>query len=364
MTNVLSTYNFGAGPSCLPKDVLEQIKADIPDWHQGVSVMEIGHRSNPFMDLMQRAQVRLRTLLQIPDDFSVLFMHGGARTQFSAIGLNLFYQLPVVDYLVTGHWSEEACKEAEKYTHVHVISDNGARNCTDLPEPDQLQTTPESTYLYYTDNETIQGLEFSSSPQVNSLLVCDMTSNILTRPIDWSRYGMVYASAQKNLGISGVTVVIVKSALLGQANPLTPSVMNYEVVAKSQSLYNTCPTFSIYVLDLMLAWVEKMGGVAYFSEKAEKVSNAFYNFIDNSSVYKNVVNPNARSRMNIPFSLLTQEMEAAFLTQASKQGLLALAGHRAVGGCRASFYNAMPEAGVMALIAFMKQFEKEQSFKK
>ena len=360
MKSVDSAYNFGAGPACLPKSVLKQIKSNILDWHQGMSVMEISHRSQPFMDLMQRAESRLRTLLEIPDAFSVLFMHGGARAQFAAVGLNLYYQSSVADYLITGHWSEEARKEGAKYTAVQVVADGKAQNYTDLPTLSQSQTHHESKYLYYTDNETIHGVEFKEPPQVDKLLLCDMTSNILTRSVDWQRYGLVCASAQKNLGIAGVTVVIVKTDLLNQANPLTPSVMNYQVIADHQSLYNTCPTFAIYVLDLMLSWAEQLGGMPYFEAKAEKMSTALYDFIDNSSLYKSPVKPNARSRMNIPFSLLNPAMETEFLKQADKLGLLALAGHRAVGGCRASLYNAMPEEGLEALIAFMKQFESEQ----
>lgn len=354
-------YNFSSGPACLPVEVIAKIKADIPDWHQGISVMEISHRSTKFMDLMQNAEHKLKSLLAIPDEFCVLFMHGGARAQFAAVALNLFYQHEVVDYLLTGHWSEEARKEASKYIDVHIAADGKKIAYKSIPKFSQTDIHPDSKYVHYTDNETIHGVEFRDAPKTRQLLISDMTSSILSKPIEWSKFALVYASAQKNLGIAGVTVAIVRKSLLDQENPLTPTVMSYQTMAQTQSLYNTCPVFPIYVLNLILEWAQALGGVAYFEEKAKRISAKLYNCIDESGLYTTPVDVEARSRMNVPFSLRRAEMEADFLNQAEKQGLLALQGHRVVGGARASIYNAMPEAGVDALVAFMRKYEKENN---
>lgn len=354
-------YNFSSGPACLPAEVVAKIKADIPDWSQGVSVMEISHRSSKFMGLMQTTEQKLKKLLNIPDDFCILFMHGGARAQFAAVALNLFYQNSVVDYLLTGHWSEEARKEASKYINVHVAADGKTVAYKSIPQFSQADIHPDSNYVHYTDNETIHGIEFREAPNTKQLLIADMTSSILSKPIEWNKFALVYASAQKNLGIAGVTVAILRKSLLNQANPLTPAVMSYQTMAETQSLYNTCPVFPIYVLSLILEWAEQLGGVAYFEEKAKRVSSKLYQCIDESSLYTTPVDVEARSRMNVPFSLRTTEMEVDFLKRAEKQGLLALQGHRVVGGARASIYNAMPEEGVDALVAFMRAYERENN---
>lgn len=352
-------YNFGAGPACLPPWVLTKIKADIPDWYHGMSVMEIGHRSAPFLSLIENAEQKLRNLLKIPDDFYVLFMQGGARAQFAAVALNLYHQNNSADYILSGHWSVEAHKEAARFVETRVIADAKAQHYTAIPQiPPQQPHQKSAEFLHYTDNETIHGVEFHTLPEVSSLLVSDMTSSILSKSIDWQRHALIYASAQKNLGIAGVTVVVVRKQLLGNAHPLTPAVLDYQVMAESRSLYNTCPVFPIYVLNLMLEWAVQAGGVEYFDDKAKRLSQKLYAYIDNSNLYRTPAEPSARSRLNIPFSLKTNELDQAFLKTAEQQGLMMLTGHRVVGGCRASLYNAMPESGVDRLLACMQAFER------
>jgi len=333
-------YNFGAGPACLPIEVLNQIRTDIPDWYEGMSVMEISHRLPVFMDLAQSIEQDLRTLLKIPDEFAVLFMPDGARSQFSAVPLNLLKGATTANYLITGYWSELAFIEAKKYCQPQANDKNAA-------------------YLHYTDNETIQGIEFHQIPHSDGQwLVSDMTSNILTKPIDFKPYGLIYASAQKNLGIAGMTVVIVRKSLIGHAHPLTPSMLDYDVFFKSNSLYNTPPVFCWYVLGLILKWAMKQGNIETLAFLCQQKSNLLYNVIDNSNFYKNTVPKEQRSRVNIPFDLPTDKLVSLFLQEASDIGLKQLKGHKLAGGCRASIYNAMPIEGVKVLAEFMKTFEK------
>lgn len=340
------TYNFSSGPACLPKPVLQQIREDLPNWHQGMSVMEVSHRSAAFLAVIENATQQLRQLLKIPDSFSILFMHGGAKMQFAAVPLNLFHQEEIVNFLITGYWSKSACQEAEQYVnHCHAIGHAGERNL-------------QAKFLYYTDNETIQGIEFLDAPNVPHGLIADMTSSILTKPIDFEKHDCIFASAQKNLGIAGVTCVIVRNSLLGQAHPLTPTVLNYQVIQESASLYNTPPVFPIYVLGLVVDWVVAQGGISHFQEKAQYLSQQLYEAIDQSDFYQNNVAPKERSRMNVPFTLPNATLEQRFLEVAAAKGLLNLKGHRIVGGIRASIYNAMPPEGVEKLIAFMREFEQ------
>tara|TARA_R110002110_G_scaffold415836_1_gene657267 strand:- start:30566 stop:31651 length:1086 start_codon:yes stop_codon:yes gene_type:complete len=352
-------YNFSSGPACLPLSVLEDIKKDIPDWHSGMSVMEVSHRSESFLSLKNRVETSIKQLLNIPDDFCILLMHGGARMQFSAIGLNLFYQESVVNFLITGHWSHDAFQEASKYVSCHVAAHAEQNGYTMIPPYSDSDMSEQSKFLYYTDNETIHGIEFLAPPRTRLGLIADMTSSILTKKIDFEQHDLIYASAQKNLGIAGVTLVIVRKSLLGQAHPLTPSVLNYKITAEKGSLYNTPPVFAIYVLDLILEWVKTNGGLPACSDMANRRSNMLYNMIDNSHFYQNKVSVEVRSRMNVPFSLPSPALESKFVLEAEQQGLMFLKGHRAVGGCRASLYNAMPEAGVAKLVTFMQQFESQ-----
>jgi len=359
LTQYEGIYNFSSGPACLPLSVLEKIKQDIPDWHEGMSVMEVSHRSIPFLSIKNRAENSLRTLLNIPDDFCVLFMHGGARMQFSAVGLNLFYQQPTVSFLITGHWSNEAYHEALKYVDCHIVSHSEQNNYTTIAPFSESSIPADSKHLYYTDNETIHGIEFRQPPQSSLALIADMTSSILTKEIDFDKHDLIYASAQKNLGIAGVTVVIVRKSLLGQAHPLTPSVLNYGIMEQKESLYNTPSVFAIYVLDLVLEWMKENGGLKAFEQNAEERSSQLYSMIDSSDFYQNNVLAEARSRMNVPFSLPSHELEKKFIEEAQQQGLMALKGHRSVGGCRASMYNAMPQSGVFKLVNFMQKFERK-----
>ncbi len=355
-----SDFNFGAGPACLPQTVLNQIREDIPDWYDGMSVMEISHRLPVFMELTQTIEANFRKLLQIPDDFAVLFMHGGARSQFSAVPLNLLQKAKCADYLVTGMWSELAYKEAQKYCTPSLVASSANIHFTQIPQREEWLFNEESPYLHYTDNETIHGVEFHKPPICKGKwLVSDMTSNILTKPIDFSLYGLIYASAQKNLGISGITVVIVRKELLGFAHPFTPSMLDYNIYHQSQSLYNTPPMFCWYVLGLVVKWTQSLGDCESLAKLCSQKSSLVYNVIDNSDFYTNPVLKAHRSRVNIPFKLPTEELEALFIKEAHDIGLKQLKGHKAVGGCRASLYNAMPLEGAQALAEFMQAFEKK-----
>ncbi len=354
-----NVYNFGAGPACLPLEVLNQIKDDIPDWYEGISVMELSHRLPVFMDLTKQIEADFRSLLRIPDEFAVLFMHGGARSQFSAVPLNLLHNAKTADYLVTGVWSELAYKEAKKYCSPHCVATGENNQFTQIPLTEEWSFSQEGAYLHYTDNETIQGLEFINPPSIDGKwLVSDMTSNILTKPINFDLYGAIYASAQKNLGIAGITVVIVRKELLGKAHPFTPSMLDYKIYQESDSLYNTPPMFCWYVLGLVLKWTKKLGNIEEIAKLCAKKSNIIYDVIDNSQFYTSPVFKEHRSRVNIPFSLPSSELETLFLKQANELGLKQLKGHKLVGGARASIYNAMPLEGVNALSDFMKSFEK------
>lgn len=352
-------YNFGAGPACLPETVLNQIREDIPNWYEGMSVMEISHRLPIFEELTQRSEYNLRKLLQIPDDFSVLFMHGGASAQFSLIPLNILRNATCANYLVSGYWSELAYQEAKRYCQPHLVASSKAADYLEIPAENEWSVQEDAAYFYYTDNETVQGVEFKEPPSVKkNWLVSDMTSNIGTKPIDYDKYALIYAGAQKNLGTAGITIVIVRTELLGCAHPLTPAVFNYANCLRHYSLGNTPPVFSWYVLDLTVQWTLEQGGCATFMQSCEQKSKLIYDLIDESSFYTNSVNKAHRSRINISFRLPSAELEEKFLREASGLGLKQLNGHKTVGGCRVSLYNAMPLAGVKALAEFMRLFEK------
>lgn len=354
-----SIYNFGAGPACLPREVLKQIREDIPDWFEGMSVMEISHRLPVFKTLTESIEQDLRTLLAIPKDFSVLFMTGGARTQFSAVPLNLLNQAQTADYLLTGLWSELAYIDAQKYCRPHEVASSKAKNYTEIPHPTEWSFSENGAYLHYTDNETMHGVEFHSAPKsAGKWLISDMTSNILSKPINFTPYGLIYASAQKNLGIAGITLVIVRKSLLGFAHPLTPTTLMYSVCDQNESMYNTPPVFCWYVLGLILKWAIAQGGCQQLATLCEKKANLIYQLIDKSDFYRNPVLKAHRSRINVPFRLPSAELESLFCQEANKQGLKQLQGHQKVGGCRASMYNAMPLEGVQALVDFMQAFEK------
>jgi phosphoserine aminotransferase len=354
-------YNFSAGPAALPEPVLERVREELLDWQGlGASVLEISHRSRPFVEVVEQAEADLRELMSIPGNYRVLFLAGGAQAQFALLPLNLLGDRKSADYAITGHWSEVARKEGERYCRTNVAADGAAGNFTTIPEPREWQCDPDAAYLHYTSNETIHGVEFHAEPELEQgvPLATDMTSNILSRRVDVSRLGVVYAGAQKNVGPAGVTVVIVREDLLGRASPLTPKVFNYETQAEAGSLANTPATFSLYVSGLVLKWMKELGGLAAMETINRRKADKLYRVIDGSGgFYRNQVDPSCRSRMNVPFTLQDTSLDESFLQQAEDNGLCYLKGHRLVGGMRACIYNAMPETGVDALVDFMAHFQ-------
>lgn len=354
-------YNFSAGPAAIPEAVLERVRDELLDWRGlGMSVMEINHRSADYLELNQHAEILLRQLLLIPEQYRVLFLPGGASVQFSVVPMNLLRGKTTADYLNTGIWSRQAIDEAAHYCRVNIATSNDESHFTTIPDPSSWHLNSDAAYVHYTDNETAGGVEFSWVPEVGDVpLVSDMSSNILSRPIEITRFGLIYATAQKNMGPAGLSVVIVREDLLGHALPATPTVYDYRTAALHHSIYNTPPTFSCYLIGLMFEWVQQQGGVRIMAECSARKAAKLYRCIDESGgFYKNSVEVMHRSRMNIPFSLPDQVLDASFVAKAAEAGLVNLRGHRLVGGIRASLYNAMPEEGVDALIAFMQDFQQ------
>lgn len=361
----MRVYNFSAGPAVLPDAVLEQIKADLPDWQDsGMSVMEVSHRSPPFVAIAAAAEANLRKLMAIPDNYKVLFLQGGATGQFAATAMNLSAAGDTVDFVRTGAWGVKAAKQAAPYVKVNIAADGAASsadgNYSEVPARDTWQTSDNAAYLHYTPNETIGGVEFASVPASDAPLVADMSSTILSRPIDVSRFGLIYAGAQKNIGPAGLTLVIVREDLLDRARDVTPAVMNYRVMADSDSMSNTPPTFTWYVAGLVFEWLLQQGGLEAVGQNNERKKNDLYTYIDGEDFYSNPVAPDSRSWMNIPFVLARPELDGEFLTESVAAGMTNLKGHRSVGGMRASIYNAMPQEGVDTLIAFMRDFARRR----
>ena len=354
----MRVFNFAAGPATLPLEVLEQARDELLDWQGcGMSVMEVSHRSKAFVAVAERAVSDLRELLAVPANYRILFLQGGATGQFAGIPLNLAPADAVADYINTGQWSKKAIAEARRYCKVNVAADAGGKYCT-VPPQSALSLTPGAAYLHYTPNETIGGVEFSYVPQSGEVpLVADFSSTILSRPIDVSKFGLIYAGAQKNIGPSGLVVVIVRDDLLGRARPGTPLVWDYAAMAKEGSMLNTPPTFGWYFAGLVFKWLLGQGGLAAMAERNRAKAERLYAAIDGSGYYRNPVAKEARSWMNVPFTIPNPDLEKTFLAEAGKAGLVNLEGHRSVGGFRASIYNAMPIEGVDALIAFMKDFQ-------
>jgi phosphoserine aminotransferase len=355
----MRAFNFSPGPAVLPLEVLEQARDELLDWQRsGMSVMEISHRSKPFLQVAAEAEADLRELLSIPSNFKVLFMQGGASAQFSLVPMNLSAAAASVDYINTGHWSHKAIEEAERYSKVHIAADAGGQY-QHVPPPDELHFSRGAAYVHYTPNETISGVEFSYVPDSGAVpLVADMSSSILSRPIDVAKFGLIYAGAQKNIGPSGLVVVIVREDLIGRARAETPHVFNYRAVSDNQSLLNTPPTFAWYMAGLVFKWLKARGGVSAMGERNKLKAATLYSAIDASQLYKNSVAKDSRSWMNVTFTLANPELDAVFLAAAAEAGLHGLKGHRIVGGMRASLYNAMPLSGVERLIAFMREFER------
>lgn len=350
-------FNFSPGPATLPDEVLEQARGELLDWHgSGASIMEVSHRGRDFIALAAETEADLRALLAIPCNYRVLFLQGGATGQFAAVPLNLAEPGDVADYLDTGHWSRRAAHEAQRFCRVHIAADVAASNGRMVPEASGLRLTPGAAYLHYTPNETIGGLEFPYVPESPAPLVADMTSTILSRPIEVSRYGLIYASAQKNIGPAGLCVVIIREDLLSRPARRAPEVLNYGLMAADDSLLNTPPTLSWYLAGLVLKWLRRQGGLERMAERNRAKAERLYRAIDASGFYQNRIAPACRSWMNVPFTLPRPELDELFVAEAANAGLLHLKGHRSVGGMRASLYNAMPPEGVDALVAFMDDF--------
>ncbi len=352
-------FNFSAGPATLPDPVIERARAELPDWQGlGMSVMEVSHRGSDFIEFTERADSNLRALLSVPEDYEILYLPGGATLQFASVPLNLTAPGDTVDYVVTGSWGKKAVSEAERYAQVNIAADASTDGFRSIPDPSGWKVSPEAKYLHYTPNETIVGVEFHFVPDVSAApLVADMSSTILSRPVDVSRFGVIYAGAQKNLGISGLAILIVRKDLIGRARRETPGVIDYATMAGADSMWNTPSTFAWYIVGLTLDWLSSQGGLSAMAERNERKAAKLYAAIDGSSFYDNPVEPAARSWMNVPFTLAASGLEGRFLAESAAAGLANLKGHRLVGGMRASIYNAMPEAGVDALIAFMRDFE-------
>ncbi|MCL7421969.1 MAG: 3-phosphoserine/phosphohydroxythreonine transaminase [Methylobacter sp.] len=353
-------YNFSAGPSALPEPVLRQAQEELMEWRDsGMSVMEMSHRGRFFSLIAEELENDLRTLLAIPDNYKVLFMQGGATAQFSLIPQNILNGKTRACYVNTGAWSEKAIQDAKNYCEVIVSASSEASKFTNIPDPSDWALDEQAAYLHYTANETIHGVEFSDIPDSGGLpLVSDMSSNILSRKFNLSRFGLVYAGTQKNMGPAGVTVVIVRDDLIGKAGKQTPPVFNYADQAKNHSMLNTPATYNWYLVGLVLKWLLKQGGVDAIEQRNMAKAELLYQTIDQSSLYRNPVDPSCRSRMNVPFILADQNLDKPFLAAAEANGLFELKGHRSVGGMRASIYNAMPEEGVRALCDFMAEFER------
>ncbi|MFT5481437.1 MAG: phosphoserine aminotransferase [Halieaceae bacterium] len=355
-------YNFCAGPAALPEPVLELAGAEIMDWHgRGLSVMEMSHRSSEYVSIHRAAEQDFRDLLAIPDDYAVLFLQGGATSQFSAVPLNLMGEQGVADYINTGQWSKKAIAEARRFGSVNVAASAEADNFSSVPPQDQWQLSGDAAYLHYTPNETIGGVEFGWVPDVSCPLVVDMSSTILSREIDISRFGIIYAGAQKNIGPAGLTIVVVRRDLLGRARPETPAMLNYQVAADNDSMYNTPPTFAVYLAGLVFKWLKEQGGLSVIEQINRRKAAKLYGYIDDSNFYANPVEIVSRSLMNVPFTLADAELDKAFLEGAETAGLLNLKGHRSVGGMRASLYNAVSEQAVDALIQYMADFSREHT---
>ncbi|WP_028022734.1 3-phosphoserine/phosphohydroxythreonine transaminase [Enterovibrio calviensis] len=354
-------HNFSAGPAMLPQAVLEKVQAELIDWNgTGSSVMEISHRSKAFLAVVDEAEKNLRELLSIPDNYHVLYAQGGARAQFAAVPMNLLGNNTIADYVDGGYWAASSVKEAKKYCTPNVVTVkteiDGKRAV--LPAKD-WKLSSDAAFVHFCPNETIDGIEIRDLPETNKPIVADMSSTILSRPIDVSKYGVIYAGAQKNIGPAGITLIIVRDDLLGRAKEFLPNVLNYTTLVEKDSMFNTPPTFGWYLAGEVYKWLKEQGGVEAMQVKNEAKADLLYGYIDSSDFYVNNIHESSRSLMNVPFQLVNPELDEAFLAESDARGLKALKGHRDVGGMRASIYNAMSLEGVQALVTFMKEFEEK-----
>jgi phosphoserine aminotransferase len=353
-------FNFSAGPAVMPEEVLAQARDEMLDWHgSGMSIMEMSHRGKEFISVASAAEADLRALLSIPGNYKVLFLQGGAQAQFALVPMNLLGTKKSADYVDTGQWSKKAVQEARRYCTPNVAASSEAERYTCIPERSQWRLDPDAAYVHYTSNETIGGVEFHWVPETGNVpLVCDMSSDILSRQLDVSKFGLIYAGAQKNIGPAGLTLVIVREDLLGRAMPITPGVFDYKAQAGADSMLNTPATFGIYLAGLTFKWLAAQGGLAAIEKRNVEKAGMVYELLDQTEFYRCPVRREDRSRMNIAFTLRDAKLDDAFLEEAKTQGLSELKGHRSVGGMRASIYNAMPVAGVRTLVDFMHDFEK------
>jgi phosphoserine aminotransferase len=356
-------FNFGAGPAAMPIEVLEKAKWELVNWHEaGMSVMEMSHRGKEFVKIAADAEADLRKLASIPSNYKVLFLQGGATLHFSAVPMNLMGKNRKADFVNTGEWSKKAIAEAKRFGAVHVAASSEDRNFTYVPKQASWKRSADASYLHICSNETIGGLEYQWTPEVTDVpLVADMSSHILSRVFDVSKYGLIYAGAQKNIGPAGLVIVIVRDDLLGHAMPETPNVLDYKLMADADSMINTPPTFSVYLAGLTFKWLLERGGLAGIEKVNIHKSKMLYDYIDSQDFYANPISKEDRSRMNVPFTLRDDSLDAAFLAEAEARGLSQLKGHRSVGGMRASIYNAMPVEGVEALVAFMEEFRRQHA---
>jgi phosphoserine aminotransferase len=360
MTTVQRVFNFAAGPAVLPVPVLEQIQRDLIALPGvGMSILEISHRSKTFESILEQAEADVRRLGNIPSNYRVLFLQGGASLQFSMVPMNLLTPGSTADYIDTGSWAEKAIKEAKKVGNVNVAASTGADNYSRIPAQSELKLTDGAAYVHMTGNNTIEGTEWNTLPEVgNRPLVSDTSSNMFSRPIDVTRHALIYAGAQKNMGPAGVTVVIVREDLLQRSQKSLPTMLNYAVHAENKSLYNTPPAFAVYALGLVMKWLIAEGGLEAIATVNDRKAAKLYAEIDRTGFYRGTAKKESRSRMNVTFRLATEQLEHAFVKEATAAGLDGLKGHRSVGGMRASIYNAFPETGIDALVAFMREFER------
>lgn len=354
-------YNFSAGPAMLPEEVLQKAASELVDYQgTGMSVMEMSHRSKAYDAIHKDAEALLRELMNIPDNYYVMFLQGGASTQFSAVPLNMLNGSGKADFVNTGAWSKKAISEAKRYGAVNVVASSEDKTFSYIPELDQSTFTPDADYFYMVSNNTIYGTRFTTLPEVGNVpLVADMSSNILSEVYDVSKFGVIFAGAQKNIGPAGLTIVIVRKDLVGHARDITPVMLDWKTQAEADSLYNTPPCYSIYMAKLVFDYLKANGGIPAMQAKNEEKAALLYDYLDQSDVFKATVAPKDRSLMNVPFVTGNEELDAKFVKEATEIGLVTLKGHRSVGGMRASIYNAMPKAGVQKLVDFMKKFESE-----
>jgi len=354
-------FNFSAGPAVLPETVLQQARDEMLDWQgSGMSVMEMSHRGKEFITIAETAEADLRELLVIPSSYKVLFLQGGATAQFAMVPMNLLSGKTKADYIHTGEWAKKAIGEAKKFCDVNVAASSEDKKFTYAPKQASWRLSSDAAYVHYTGNETIGGVEFQWVPQTGSVpLVCDLSSSLMSRPVDVSQFGLIYAGAQKNIGPAGLTIVIVREDLVGNAPATTPSMLDYKIHADNGSMYNTPPTYAIYMAGLVFQWLKRNGGLKQMEKINIAKANAIYDVLDASGFYRSPVAKDDRSRMNIPFTLADEGLDEPFLKAAKQRGLIQLKGHRSVGGMRASVYNAMPIEGVHTLVEFMRDFERK-----